>query len=119
MGKRTFKRASLNLPLDYYWSGELREGVVKNLSGNGMYIEAETLPEKGSNIEIILIVGDETFKIAAKVNRTKNADGPGAMGVELLEPSLDYRRFVCIIHDYAYSHPSSKLPEPVREKIAS
>lgn len=119
MGKRGFNRVSEKLPVDYYWDGELYEGVVTNLSGNGMYIEAGTCPGKGSNIEIVLIVGDEAFKLFAMVRRTERADGSGGgMGVELLDPSLHYRRFICIVHDYLYNRPSAKAPGRVREKVA-
>ena len=124
MGKRGFWRVSTNLSVDFYWGGALHEGVAKNLSGSGMYIESEKCPASGSNIEIGLIVGDEVFKLFGKVKRTGNANGSGGgMGVELLDPSLNYRRFVCIVQDYAYNgqrlKPCVKMYKRVSEKVAS
>ena len=120
MGKRGFWRVSTNLSVDFYWGGALHEGVVKNLSGSGMYIESEMCPPRGSDIEVALIVGDEVFKISGKVKRAIGANGTrGGIGVELLDPSLNYRRFVCTVQDYAYNLPSFKTPKRIREQVAS
>ena len=124
MGKRGFGRVSIKLPVDLYWGGEMHEGVVTNLSGNGMYIKSEICPAGGSDIGVVLIVGDEVFNILGKVKRTENSNGSGGgMGVELLCPSLDYRKFVCIVQDYAHNEPCLKPRLKVyalaSEKVAS
>lgn len=120
MGKRGFGRVSTNLLVDFYWGGELREGAVTNLSANGMFIKSEICLDSGSDIEVVLIVGDEVFKISGKVKRTENTGGAGGgMGVELLCPSISYRKFVCTVQDYAHNGPCLKIHNRVREKIAS
>jgi len=124
MGKRGFERVSTNLSVDFYWGGELHEGAVTNLSANGMYIKSEICLDSGSDIEVVLIVGDEVFKISGKVKRTVGANGTsGGIGVELLAPSVNYRKFVCIVQDYAHNGPCLKpclnIHNRVREKIAS
>lgn len=121
MGNRVFNRVAPNLPVDCYWDGDLHEGIVRNLSGNGMYIEADTCPAGGANIKIALVLGDEIFRISGKVKRTKKRNGSNSgMGIELLDPSLDYRRFVCIVHDYIYnSRPRTKENKHINERIMS
>ena len=124
MGKRGFWRTSTNLPVDFYCGGELQEGTVKNLSGNGMYIESEICLDSGSDIEVVLIVGDEVFNISGKVKRTENSNGSsGGMGIELLCPSINYRKFGCIVQDYDYNgpclKPCVKRYKRVSEKVAS
>ena len=120
MGKRGFGRVSTKLPVDFYWGGELHEGAVTNLSGNGMYIESEICLASGSKIVVGLIVGDEVYNISGKVKRTENSNGSsGGMGVELICPSVNYRKFVCIVQDYEYKRPSLKMHKLVSEKVAS
>ena len=100
MGKRAFERVQEKLQIDFSWGGYLHEGVVKNLSGSGMYIESEICPASGSNIEIVLIVGDESFKLLGKVKRTENVNRSVlGMGVELSVPSQGYCEFVSIVQD--------------------
>ena len=124
MGKRGLNRVSANLPVDFYWGSHLYEGAVTNISGKGMYIESEICPASGSDIEVALIVGDEVFNISGKVKRTDNSNGSsGGIGVELLTPSMSYRKFVCIVQDYEYNcprvKPGVKVYKYVSEKVAS
>jgi hypothetical protein len=120
MGKRGFGRVSTKLPVDFYWSGELHEGAVTNLSGNGMYIESEICLASGSKIVVGLIVGDEVFKVSGTVKRMENSNGSsGGMGVELICPSVNYRKFVCIVQDYEYKKPSLKIHQQIHEKVVS
>ena len=120
MGKRELGPVSTKLPVDIYWGGELHEGVVKNLSRDGMCIDADTCPPSGSDIEVVLILGDEAFKLPGKVHRTlsKN-ESSGIMSVELSNPSEGYLRFVSVIQDYAYSRPSLQRSRRMHEKVAS
>ncbi len=120
MGKRGFGRVSTNLLVDFYWGGELREGAVTNLSANGMFIKSEICLDSGSDIEVVLIVGDEVFKISGKVKRTIGTNGTsGGIGVELLAPSINYRKFICIVRDYANNWPTIQTSKRVREKVRS
>ena len=112
MEKRLVERVSANLPVDYYWGNELHEGMMKNLSRKGMCIDAETCPPIGSDIEVILVLGDEVFNLPAKVNRTLSRNElSGIMSIELSEPSESYSKFVSIVQDYAYNWPSLDTPK--------
>ncbi|GBE03495.1 PilZ domain protein [bacterium BMS3Abin09] len=123
MGKRGIGRVSTNLPVGFYWGSDLHEGVVTNLSGKGMFIESEICPASGSDIEVALIVGDEAFNISGKVKRTENSNGSSSgIGVELLCPSVNYRKFVCIVYDYEYNVPCLKprsRAKRIKVKVAS
>ena len=124
MGKRGFWRVSTNLPVDFFWDNYLHEGAVKNLSGSGMYIESDICPPRESDIGVVFIVGDEVFRLTGKVTRTVGANGTsGGIGVELLTPAIDYRKFVCTVQDYEHNGPSVKLrlevPKRIDVKVAS
>lgn len=120
MGKRAFEQVSTNLPVDYSWGSELHEGIAKNLSNNSMCIDAEVCPPFGANIEVVLILGDEVFKLPARVKRTLSTKKlSGMMFVELLDPPESYCRFVSVVQDYAYHGPYSKIDRRIRERVAS
>jgi hypothetical protein len=103
MEKRAFGRVSTNVMIDFYYGNELLEGTVTNLSKNGLYIEADTCPSRESDIEVILILGDEAFRLPGKVKRTLNNNGLcGGMGIELSDPSQSYSEFVSNIMAYCY-----------------
>ena len=120
MGKRAFEQVSTNLPVDYSWGSELYEGIAKNLSNDSMCIDADVCPPFGSDIEVILILGDEVFKLPAKVKRTLSTKKlRGMMFIELSDPPENYRRFVSVVQDYAYHSPYSRTEQRVRERVAS
>ena len=120
MEKRAVEKVSTNLPVDYSLGGELYEGVVKNLSEEGMCINVKTCPPSGSDIEVLLILGDEVFNLPAKVNRTLTTSKfSGIMYVDLAKPPENYCRFVSVVRDYAYIKPYSRTVRRTREKVAS
>jgi hypothetical protein len=50
----------------------------------------------------------------------ENSNGSsGGMGVELICPSVNYRKFVCIVQDYEYKKPSFKIHQQIHEKVVS
>jgi hypothetical protein len=99
--KRAFERMPEKVPVDFYFDNEIYEGTVTNLSRNGLHIDAEMCPPFESNLEVVLILGDEVFRLPGKVKRLVNRDGlSGSMGVELSVPSQSYCEFVSIVQDY-------------------
>ena len=83
------------------------EGKVTDLSRNGLHIDFEMCPPFESNIEVILILGDEVFKLSGKVRRLVSTNElSGGMGVELLDPSQSYSDFVSTVMDYSYQKVS-------------
>jgi len=53
----------------------------------------------GSSLEVVLIMGDEIFRLAGKVKHPVNIN---SMGVELSVPSRNYCEFVSTVQDYCY-----------------
>ena len=124
MEKREFWRVSTNFPVDFRWGSHIHEGVVTNFSGNGMYIESGIRSASGLDLEVVLIAGDEVFKLSGKVKRTENTSGSGTgMGIELLCPPLSYRNFVCTVKANVYKElcesPSLEVSKRICEKVAS
>lgn len=101
MEKRTFERLQEKVRVDFHYDNELYEGTVTNLSCNGLHIDAEMCPPVESNLEVVLILGDEVFKLPGKVKRLVTTNElRGSMGVELSVPSQSYAEFVLNVMDY-------------------
>lgn len=103
MGERAFERVQEKIRVDFYYNNEMYEGTVTNLSRNGLQIDSEMCPPFESNLEVVLILGDEVFNLPGKVKRLINTNElNSSMGVELSVPSQGYCKFVSTVHYYSY-----------------
>ena len=101
MEKRAFERVPEKVRVDFYYDNKMYEGTMTNLSRNGLHIDAEMCPPFESNLEVVLILGDEVFKLPGKVKRLVNTNElSSSMGVELSVPSQSYCEFVSTVQDY-------------------
>ena len=101
MGKRAFERVQEKLQVDFYYDNEMREGIVTNLSRNGLHINSKMCPPFESDLDVVLILGDEVFKLSGKVKRLVNTNElNSSMGVELSVPSQSYCEFISTVQDY-------------------
>ena len=103
MDKRASKRVSEKLQIDFIYDNQMYEGTIKELSCHGLNIEANTCPPIESNLNIVLILGDEVFKLTGRIKRAAFTEGLDcSIGVELLKYSENYCDFVAIVNDFFY-----------------
>jgi hypothetical protein len=99
--KRACERFPEKVPVDFYYDSIMYEGIVTNLSRNGLHIDAEICPPFESNLEVVLILGDEVFNLPSKVKRLVSRDTLScSIGVEIPFPSESYCEFVSTVQDY-------------------
>ncbi len=95
MEKRAFERIPIHLNVRVHNSGSLHNGLVTNLSEQGMYIITGAHLSSGLNIELSIPFKKNHLKVPIKIVRTKKTgylyDGFGA---ELSNSSQDYIKFV-------------------------
>lgn len=94
MEKRAFERLDLNIQVDLYYDNGIYESTVRNLSVNSLYIDTDTCPPCESSIMVMLTLGDDFFTLRGTVKRTVNTNELSGVGVELLNPSQSYSKFV-------------------------
>ena len=105
MEQRSFERVPEKIPIDFSYNNKTCEGTVTNLSCTGLKINSETCPSPESNIEVVLILGDEVFNLPAQVKRSLHTnDLYCSIGVELTVTSQRYCEFVSTVQDY-YKKP--------------
>ena len=91
------------LQIDFRYNSEMHEGTVNDLSCNGLHIDAVVCPPFGSNIEVVLVLGDEVYKLAGKVIRSLCTEKSNCrIGVELLAHYENYCDFVAIVKEFFY-----------------
>ena len=95
MRKRSFERVQSDVKINFSFSKAIYQGVITNLSENGMCINSENcLPHK-SKFEILFPHDEEVLKLPAKVKRSFRISSLyEAMGVALLNPPIKYLEFV-------------------------
>ena len=95
MEKRAYERIPIHLDVRVLNSGSLHNGLITNLSEQGMYIITGLHLSSGSNIEVSIPFMEDQLKVPVKIVRTKKIgyiyDGFGA---ELSNSSQDYIKFV-------------------------
>jgi superoxide reductase len=96
MKKRAFERVRSSLHLSFSYDNSVYSGVVTDLSENGMRINAHgCCPPYHSRFDVLFPVEGEVLMLPAKVKRLVKQHGSvDAMGVELLNPSMKYLKFV-------------------------
>lgn len=85
MPKRESERILSNVPLIFPCCNTFYSGTVKNLSENGMFINAEICFPIESRFEILIKMKKDIFKVPVKLVRiVKSGDTYEGMGVKLL-----------------------------------
>ena len=104
MRNRVFERVLDKLRVDLYYDNQIYEGTVTNLSRSGLGIDAEICPPPGSHLEVVLVLGDESFQLPGKVRRRISTNElKSSMGVELSDTSESFCKFISVIQDYSCS----------------
>jgi len=96
MQRRSFERVPANIKVKFFCCESHYDGTVMNLSERGMYISTDEMRFPfDSEIDIIIPINSDIFKISVKVMRiTKSADYYDGIGVSVVEPSVHYIDFV-------------------------
>jgi hypothetical protein len=85
MPKRESERMLSNVPLIFPCCNTFYSGKVKNLSENGMFINAEIFIPLESRFEVILKMKEDILKVPVRLVRiVKSGDTYEGMGVKLL-----------------------------------
>ena len=100
MEQRFFKRVPEKIRVDFYHNNKTYEGTVTNLSCTGLHIKADMCPTNDTDIEVVLILGDEVYRLPARVTRRLHANDLCCCGTELRDTSSLYCEFVSTIQDY-------------------
>lgn len=100
MERRAFKRIPVHLQARLFFGNLVYTGVVTNLSEKGMFISTKmTFPGESVLVTSILI-NRHTLKLPIKIKRTVKSNnnnvipGNGGVGVEILEPTDSYKKFI-------------------------
>ena len=105
MKKRAYERIPLDIKIDFLQNGSTHAGTIKNISQNGMYIEADRplpfhssidvhLPFK-SKLNVLINFNDNVIEVPVRVKRlVKNDSSFMGMGVELSHESHGYLSFM-------------------------
>jgi Tfp pilus assembly protein PilZ len=100
MEKRAFKRLPVNVPARLFYGNMVYTGIVVNLSENGMFVCTKMNYPVGVLIMMAIKSGDDTLKLPIKIRRTVKPAKDllclenSGMGVEVLNPSREYKDFV-------------------------
>ena len=96
MQRRAFERVSSSIEVKFFCSGTDYNGIITNLSENGMFISTRKMCFPfDSQFEIHLPLKNEVMNVAVRVSRiTKSADIFDGIGVELINPSREYLEFI-------------------------
>jgi hypothetical protein len=96
MEKRAFERILTFFSVKLLCKNSLHDGIVTNLSQNGMCIETNGSFCSESNLEVLIPLSDEDFlKFPVKFQRIVETNGFfGSICVEVLNPPNNYLDFV-------------------------
>src|SRR5512139_147196 len=95
MKKRAFERVTSRHQLSFSYNNAVYSGIVTNLSENGMRINANDCPPFKSKFEVLFPLEEDVLTLSVQVKRlVKKHDVVDAMGVEILNPSMKYLKFV-------------------------
>ena len=95
MKKRAFERVDSSIQVRFSYGNSIYPGIVNNLSENGMRIRTNNCLPFKSKFEVHFPATEEVVTLPAKVIRlVKSNDFFYAMGVELLNPSMKYLKYV-------------------------
>lgn len=89
--KRAFKRIPVNIDARFFHGNIFYSGIVRNLSGQGMFIDTKKCLPSDSMFVVIIREDDDLLKVIVKVKRVStNSETCSGMGLELINPSSAY-----------------------------
>ena len=95
MEKRSFKRIPIHLYIRFFCGDSCHNGLVTNISENGIHFISGADLSSGLNIDISIPLKEESLKIPVRIIRSEKAgnlyDGFSA---EISSPLQDYVEFV-------------------------
>jgi hypothetical protein len=106
MKKRIFHRISVSsrVPAKIVHNGDMYEGKVVNISNLGVYLESETpLPFDSRllifqplkpRLELLIPLNEKDLRVSVKLKRYIQNDDCHGIGVEVINPDIDYLEFV-------------------------
>ena len=95
MKKRAFERVSSCLQLSFSYNNAVYSGIVTNLSENGMRINTNGCPPFKLKFEVLFPLEKDVLTLPVQVKRLiKRHDVIDGMGVEILNPSMKYLKYV-------------------------
>jgi len=95
MKKRAFERVTSSHRLSFSYNNTVHTGIVTNLSENGMRINTNNCPPHKSKFDVLFPIGEDVLTLPVQVKRlVKRQDVTDAMGVEIMNPSMQYLQFV-------------------------
>ncbi len=99
-------RAEVSLPAIYFLGGARGEGVVGNLSSNGLFLQGSLLPKEGEHVVIkftapdgreITVEGTTRWTRWATHAHADDKSAPSGFGVELSSYGNDY---LVVVEDF-------------------
>jgi Tfp pilus assembly protein PilZ len=96
MQRRSFERVPANIKVKFFCCQSNYDGTIMNLSEGGMFISTDQMRFPfDSEIEIIIPLISDILKVPVKVVRiTKSSDFYDGLGVEVIDPTDQYKNFV-------------------------
>lgn len=100
MERRAFKRIPVDIQARLFFGNLVYTGIVTNLSGKGMFIRTRMNFPNDSVLVTSIIINQDTLKLPIRIRRTVKSGNnnvhldKSGIGVELLNPPGEYKRFV-------------------------
>jgi Tfp pilus assembly protein PilZ len=96
MQRRSFERVPAKIKVKFFCCQSNYDGTIMNLSEGGMFISTDQMRFPfDSEIEIIIPLISDILKVPVKVVRiTKSSDFYDGLGVEVIDPTDQYKNFV-------------------------
>ena len=92
--KRAYERIPTYLDIKVLNGDFPHNGLVTNLSENGMYFITGANLYSGLNIQVSISIKDDNVKVPVKVVRTKKDNMYDGYGAELSNPFQDYEDII-------------------------
>jgi hypothetical protein len=96
MEKRSSKRITATLRVEFDWSNTICCCIAVNLSEKGMLLKTSDIPfPMDTHFEIYIHLKGEVLEVPVKVNRlVKTDDVYDGIGIELIDPPASYVDFI-------------------------
>ena len=100
MERRAFNRIPIDLQARLFFGNLVYTGIVTNISEKGMFISTKMNFPSESVLVTSILINKHTLKLPIKIKRTVKSNndnvyaGNSGIGVELLDPPGEYKRYV-------------------------
>ncbi len=94
MEKRAVKRIPTNLYVNFLYDGILHEGIVTNISKNGMCINSKLYIPNELKLEVLIPWREKLLKVTVKIDWLIETDETYKIGVDLLNSPNNYLEIV-------------------------